>query len=51
MRTNLKCSFPISLHYDLSPVELEYGVLYAALVLLMLYVLIIFEVNFIGKAG
>ncbi|KAL0276904.1 UNVERIFIED_CONTAM: hypothetical protein PYX00_004364 [Menopon gallinae] len=43
-QTNLNSSFPISVDYDLSPIDLEDGVVYAALVLFGLYVFIIFEI-------
>ncbi|XP_073970571.1 OCA2 melanosomal transmembrane protein hoepel1 isoform X2 [Rhodnius prolixus] len=44
IQTNLNKAFPISLVYDLSPIDPTNGILYAAAVLLGLYILIIFEV-------
>lgn len=42
--SNLPVSFPISLAYDPSPIDKSLGVIYAAIVLLGLYVMIIWEV-------
>ncbi|KAK6622012.1 hypothetical protein RUM44_001819 [Polyplax serrata] len=42
--TNLNSSFPVSIGYDLSPIDMEDGVIYATIVLLGLYIFIIFEV-------
>lgn len=44
LRTNLEHSFPISIAYDLSPINTDDGILYAAIVLFGLYVLIVFEI-------
>ncbi|KAK3928138.1 P protein [Frankliniella fusca] len=44
MRTNLHISFPISIHYDTSPINMEDGVIYAAVVLVGLYAMVIFEI-------
>lgn len=44
-RTNLKANFPVSMGYNLQPINPDDGIIYAALVLLGLYVLIIFEVG------
>ncbi|XP_054005067.1 P protein-like isoform X1 [Hylaeus anthracinus] len=44
LETNLKSSFAVSITYDLSFIEKNDGVIYAAMILLGLYVLIIFEV-------
>ncbi|CAL7951356.1 unnamed protein product [Xylocopa violacea] len=44
LKTNLEYSFAVSIGYDLSSIDKENGTLYAAFVLLGLYVLIIFEV-------
>lgn len=44
LRTNQESSFPISIAYDLSSINTEDGIAYAAVVLLGLYILIIFEV-------
>ncbi|XP_016656534.1 P protein isoform X3 [Acyrthosiphon pisum] len=44
MNTTLSTNFPISFTYDLFPINTEYGIIYAALVLIGLYVLIITEV-------
>ena len=45
LKTNLLTDFPVSIAYDFSPINTENGVVYAAVVLLGLYVLIIFEVQ------
>lgn len=45
MNTTLSTNFPIALTYDLFPINTEYGIIYAALVLIGLYVLIITEVS------
>lgn len=42
--TNLPVSFPINLAYDPSPIDKSLGVIYAAIVLLGLYIMIIWEV-------
>lgn len=44
MNTTLSTNFPIALTYDLFPINTEYGIIYAALVLIGLYILIITEV-------
>ncbi|XP_016915306.2 P protein-like isoform X1 [Apis cerana] len=44
LKTNLESSFAISISYDLSPIDKDDGIVYAALILLGLYVLIIFEI-------
>ncbi|KAL1137871.1 hypothetical protein AAG570_009567 [Ranatra chinensis] len=44
LKTNLNKTFPVALSYDLSPIDPEDGIIYAAGVLVGLYVLIIFEV-------
>lgn len=44
--TNLNSSFPVSIGYDLSPIDMEDGVIYATIVLLGLYIFIIFEVPY-----
>ncbi|XP_050545556.1 P protein isoform X2 [Daktulosphaira vitifoliae] len=44
MNTTLNTNFPVALAYDLFPIKTEYGIIYAALVLIGLYVLIISEV-------
>lgn len=46
MMTNIKSNFPISISYNLQPINFNDGVLYATLVLIGLYVLIVFEVIF-----
>lgn len=43
-QTNLKISFPVSIDYDLSPINIQDGVIYAAVVLCGLYIFIIFEI-------
>lgn len=45
MNTTLSTNFPVALTYDLFPINTEYGIIYAALVLIGLYVLIITEVS------
>ena len=45
MKTNMDASFPTAISFDTSPIDTDYGVVYAALVLLGLYVLIILEVS------
>lgn len=45
MNTTLSTNFPVALTYDLFPINTEYGIMYAALVLIGLYVLIITEVS------
>ena len=45
LRTNLHVSFPVSIRYDASPINMDDGVIYAAVVLLSLYVMVIFEVS------
>lgn len=42
--TNLPISFPINLAYDPTPIDKSIGVIYAAIVLLGLYIMIIWEV-------
>ncbi|XP_071440913.1 P protein-like [Hetaerina americana] len=44
LETNLQDSFPVSIRYDPSPINVDDGIVYAALVLMGLYVLIIFDV-------
>lgn len=44
LKTNLKTNFPVSLTYNLQPINKDYGIIYAVLVLLGLYILMIFEV-------
>ncbi|XP_034234646.1 P protein [Thrips palmi] len=44
MHTNLHISFPVSIRYDTSPITLEDGVVYAAVVLVGLYAMVIFEI-------
>nr|XP_022903113.1 P protein-like [Onthophagus taurus] len=43
-KTNLNRHFPISVSYNLNPINTEIGALYAAFVLIFLYVLIVFEI-------
>lgn len=45
MKTNLKANLPLSLIYDLEPINMDHGVIYAALILIGLYAIIIFEVK------
>ncbi|XP_074040196.1 P protein-like isoform X2 [Leptinotarsa decemlineata] len=42
-KTNLNTNFPVSMGYNLHPIDVNDGIIYGALVLIMLYVLIIFE--------
>lgn len=44
LKTNLESSFAVSIGYDLSSIDKTDGIVYAAVVLLGLYLLIIFEV-------
>lgn len=44
MKTNLPDEFPFKLIYDVSPPNYNCGIIYAALILIILYILIIFEV-------
>lgn len=44
-KTNLKANFPVSMGYNLQPINPDSGIVYAALVLVGLYVLIIFDVS------
>lgn len=44
IRTNLPISLPIRLAYDTTPIDKSVGVIYAAIILLGLYVLIIWEI-------
>lgn len=44
--TNMKTNLPLSLEYNVQPINYSDGVIYAALVLIGLYVLIISEVHF-----
>ncbi|XP_043678811.1 P protein isoform X2 [Vespula pensylvanica] len=44
LRTNLEHSFPLSIAYDLSSINTDDGIPYAAVVLFGLYVLIVFEI-------
>jgi len=48
MKTNVEASFPTALYFDLSPIDTDSGILYAAIVLLGLYILIILEVSCIA---
>lgn len=47
--TNLESNLPFSLAYDLSPMNANVGIIYAAFVLIGLYIMIIFEVTNIVK--
>ena len=44
LKTNLESSFAISISYDISSINKDDGIIYAAIILLGLYILIIFEV-------
>ncbi|XP_076256853.1 P protein-like isoform X2 [Rhynchophorus ferrugineus] len=43
-KSNLQTNLPIAMGYNLSPISMKDGIIYAALVLLGLYVIIIFEI-------
>lgn len=45
LKTNIHTMFPVSLEYNITPIDTNYGTIYAALILLSLYILIIFEVS------
>jgi hypothetical protein len=45
MRTNMDVSFPSAVSFDVSPIDTDSGVVYAAIVLLGLYILIVLEVS------
>jgi hypothetical protein len=45
MKTNIDTSFPTAMSFDASPIDTDWGVIYAAMVLLGLYVLIVLEVS------
>jgi len=45
MKTNMDAVFPTAISFDASPIDTDHGVVYAAIVLLGLYVLIILEVS------
>jgi hypothetical protein len=45
MKTNMEASFPTAVSFDVSPIDTDSGVVYAAVVLLGLYVLIVLEVS------
>lgn len=47
MKTNMEASFPTAVYCDLSPIDTDSGIVYAAIVLLGLYVLIILEVSYV----
>lgn len=44
LKTNLESSFAISIGYDISSMNKDNGIVYAAIILFGLYILIIFEV-------
>ncbi|GLV36913.1 hoepel1 [Carabus blaptoides fortunei] len=44
LKTNLHTMFPVSINYNIQPIDTNHGTIYAALVLLALYILIIFEI-------
>lgn len=44
LKTDLHKNFPLSMVYNLQPINFDYGVIYAGLVLIGLYILIVFEV-------
>lgn len=45
LKTNLPVNFPVSMVYNLQPINPNSGIIYAALVLVGLYILIIFDVS------
>jgi hypothetical protein len=45
MKTNMDASFPSAVSFDVSPIDTDSGIVYAAIVLLGLYVLIVLEVR------
>lgn len=47
LKTNLPTMFPVSINYNITPIDTHNGTIYAALVLLALYILIVFEVRFL----
>jgi hypothetical protein len=51
MKTNLDTSFPTAVYCDLSPIDTDSGIVYAAAVLLGLYVLIVLEVSCIAYSS
>lgn len=48
MKTNMNASFPLAVSFDVSPIDTNSGIVYAAIVLLGLYVLIVLEVSCIA---
>lgn len=46
MVSNLNATLPVQFSYDANPIDTNTGVIYAAVVLLGLYIMIIWEVNF-----
>jgi hypothetical protein len=48
MKTNMDASFPSAVSFDVSPIDTDSGIVYAAIVLLGLYVLIVLEVSCIA---
>lgn len=50
MKTNMDASFPVAVYFDVSPIDTESGIVYAAIVLLGLYVLIVLEVGCIADS-
>lgn len=49
LRTNSKSSLSFSIAYNLSPINTDTGIPYAAVILIGLYIMIIFEVNHIRE--
>ncbi|PNF30980.1 P protein [Cryptotermes secundus] len=45
MKTNMDASFPLAVSFDVSPIDTNSGIVYAAIVLLGLYVLIVLEIT------
>ncbi|KAK4878362.1 hypothetical protein RN001_010868 [Aquatica leii] len=44
MKTNLNANLPLSLSYNIQPINMDHGIIYAAAVLAGLYILIIFDI-------
>lgn len=51
MVSNLNATLPVQFSYDPNPIDINTGVIYAAVVLLGLYIMIIWEVSFLVLTG
>lgn len=49
MVSNLNATLPVQFSYDPNPIDTNTGVIYAAVVLLGLYIMIIWEVSFLEQ--